>query len=140
LVLLIIGDGAEYPYLVDKYSSIKEIVFVGAIEEENELAHYMRRVDFFIHTGLVGLNLVHGMCYGKPSIVLDLPIHSPEIEYLRNEKNGILVRTTAEMKLAIFRLLSDRDEVNLLGVNALADIKLHLIIQNMSNNFLKILS
>ena len=57
LVLLIIGDGAEYYNLVDKYSSTKEIVFVGAIEEENELAHYMRRVDFFIHTGLVGLNL-----------------------------------------------------------------------------------
>lgn len=139
IVLLIIGDGEEYYRLKECYSSIENIIFLGGIEDEKELAYYMNRIEFFIHTGLVGLNLVHGMCYGKPSLALDLPIHSPEIDYLKNGENGLLLKDIHDMKVAILSLLSNREEIKRMGQNALNDIKTIYNIKRMADNFLKIL-
>ena len=140
LLLLIIGDGSEFDELNQKFGSNEKIFFTGGIEDESELALYMDCVDFFIHTGLVGLNLVHGMCYGKPSLVLDLPIHSPEIEYLINGENGLLLNNVNELKEVILKLLGDKEEVIRLGDNALRSIKMNYNIKSMSNNFLKVLN
>ena len=139
VVLLIIGDGTEYLKLKTRFETNNQIFFLGGIEDENELAIYMKRIDMFIHTGLVGLNLVHAMCYGKPNLVLDLPIHSPEIEYLKNGINGLLLKDVNEMKEAIVKLLSDKEEIERMGINGLNDIKSNINIRNMAANFLKIL-
>lgn len=139
LLLLIIGDGEEYHRLNEYYGAKEGILFVGGIEDEKELAYYMSRIEFFIHAGLVGLNLVHAMCYEKPNLVINLPIHSPEIDYLKNGENGLLLNDVNEMKKNILSLLDNKDEIKRLGKNALNDIKSTYNIKRMAANFIKIL-
>ena len=41
--------------------------------------------------GLLGLNVVDGFALGIPSVTLDLDYHSPEIDYLDHEVNGVIL-------------------------------------------------
>ncbi len=137
--LLLIGDGPEYNRLVNIYFSKPQIIFVGAIEEERLLAPYMRNVDFFVNPGLVGLNLVHTMFYGKTTIVLDKSIHSPEIDYLLHGENGIIVDDNFNSFVsAIERLVDDAPLRVRLGKNAYNYAMDKLSIDNMVNNFLEV--
>jgi glycosyltransferase involved in cell wall biosynthesis len=49
--------------------------------------------------GLVGLAVLDSFAYGVPMITTDVPLHSPEIDYLEDGRNGIIVRPANDPKL-----------------------------------------
>jgi len=138
--LIIIGAGEEYPRLKKKYFLNKNVIFTGTIEDENILTQYFKIFKFLINPGLVGLNLIHAMSYGKFSLVTSRVDHSPEIHFLVNKFNGIITDPSEDQYTeSIINLISDdklRDELNLNSINT---VKKELLIENMAHNFLKII-
>lgn len=134
--LLIIGHGSEFVDLKKKYSS-ENIIFIGSIESEEKLASYMNIIDFFLNAGLVGLNIIHCMAYGKPTITIKRPYHSPEIDYLVSGTNGFISQNITNFSEHIEYLINDSKKLEELSKNCLIDSK-NLTIENMALNFLKI--
>lgn len=140
LVLMIIGDGDEYKGLKLKYSKNSNIIFLGAIEDEAILAPIISNIKFFVNPGLVGLNITHTMIYGKPSVVIDKNYHSPEIDYLIPNFNGILTKNSFEsFKDGINNLIINRDLLEKLSKNSFIYAKENLSIEKMGENFISIL-
>lgn len=102
--LHIIGEGSEYKFLKRKYSENQNIIFYGAIEDENKIAEIMLGIDFCINAGLIGLNLIHAMAYGKTNVVISSKYHSPEFDYLIDGENGILANDYPEFVSSIIEL------------------------------------
>ena len=139
LILLIIGDGPEKPLLEKKYSNFSNILFIGSIENEKEISIYMSIIEFFINPGLVGLNLVHTMSYGKSTIIIEKKYHSPEVDFLKNKMNGIISKDSInDFELNIKRLVDDSALREKLNKNAFDFVSQNLTIKMMSENFLKI--
>lgn len=134
--LLIIGDGSEFGNLKKNYSN-ENIIFIGSIENEVKLAPYMNIIDFFLNPGLVGLNIIHCMAYGKPTITIKRSYHSPEIDYLESGTNGFVSQNKRNFYEHIEYLINDSKKLDELSKNCLLDSK-NLTIENMALNFLKI--
>lgn len=138
--LIIIGDGEEYPRLKNKYSSNKNVIFKGAIEDENILTQYFKIFKFLINPGLVGLNLIHAMSYGKFTLATSRVDHSPEIHFLVNNFNGIITSPNeSHFTESIIELISDEKLIDELNLNSIKTVKKELLIENMADSFLKII-
>lgn len=138
--LLIIGDGPDFKPLSTKYKKNSDIIFLGAIEDQVKLAPFMLSIDFFVNPGLIGLNLVHSMAYGKTSVLVNQKIHSPELYYLENNINGLMSEDNLEDFIEkITLLINDTSILNKLNTNAKTYVTNNLTIENMANNFLNIL-
>ena len=64
----------------------------------------------FLMPGLVGLGVLDSFAYGTPMVTCDLPFHSPEIDYLKDGVNGVMVRkadSVADYAAAVVRVLGD---------------------------------
>ncbi|HSG36062.1 MAG TPA: glycosyltransferase family 4 protein [Paracoccaceae bacterium] len=87
--------------------------------------------------GLVGLAVLDSFAYGVPMITTDVPFHSPEIDYLEDGKNGLIVRPADDPKIyaeRVIALLRDPDQRNALidGGRAALD---QYSIENMVERF-----
>jgi len=63
-----------------------------------------------VFPGLAGLGILDGFALGLPVVAIDLPYHSPEIEYLESGVNGCLLPSgtgALDYGSAIARLLAD---------------------------------
>jgi glycosyltransferase involved in cell wall biosynthesis len=90
--LLILGDGPERPCLerLAETLSLDDVHFLGEIVEPAESCVYFRMADLLTIPGLVGLAIVHGFAFGLPLATTAHGYHSPEIEYLSDERNGVM--------------------------------------------------
>jgi hypothetical protein len=64
----------------------------------------------YLMPGLVGLGVLDSFAYGTPMITCDIPIHSPEIDYLKDGVNGVIVRDADSVEAyaaAVARVLTD---------------------------------
>ena len=85
--------------------------------------------------GLVGLGILDSFALGVPLITTDIPVHSPEIDYLENEINGIMTKhDVVEYANAVVHLLSDQDKYQSIKSSALLSSEEYTI-ENMVNNF-----
>lgn len=69
--LLIVGDGPEKEYLLEKTSSLGlggKISFVGAVYNLVELAKYMSESSVYVLAGMGGLSINDAMCFSLPII------------------------------------------------------------------------
>lgn len=76
----------------------------------SEKAAYFRLSRVMLMPGLVGLAVVDSFAVEVPLVTVDLPYHSPEIEYLRHGENGLILPTDTEPEAyaaAVADLLSD---------------------------------
>lgn len=90
--LLILGDGPERPCLERLAETLRldDVHFLGEIVEPSESCVYFRMADLLTIPGLVGLAIVHGFAFGLPLATTMHGYHSPEIEYLSDERNGMM--------------------------------------------------
>jgi glycosyltransferase involved in cell wall biosynthesis len=71
-------------------------------------AAYFAISDVFLMPGLVGLAIVDAFTIGLPLFTTDIPIHSPEIEYLEPEINGVVTAQSVDAyAAAVCRVLDD---------------------------------
>jgi glycosyltransferase involved in cell wall biosynthesis len=93
----------------------------------------------FIMPGLVGLGVLDSFVYGTPLVTTDFPLHSPEIEYLEDGVNGVMVKEVDSVEAyakAVVRVLIDKDYFDALKAGAAKSLKIYTI-DAMAERFAK---
>lgn len=134
--LIVIGDGPDRDQVSKAVSKHKWIHYVGPKNDEAKVP-YWAIAKLLLMPGLVGLVIVDSFALGVPLITTDFPYHSPEINYLKNDINGMLINCEQSSKVyasAIVELLLDPERIERLKIGALQSSGSHTI-ENMVANF-----
>lgn len=142
--LLVIGGGEEAGLVKDAALSDPWIHAVGPkFGREKTLLASLCKV--FLMPGLVGLGVLDSFAYGTPMVTTDLDYHSPEIDYLADGVNGVIVRPSDDVGAyadAVTRILLDeqwRDKLVSAGSVALGTYSIEAMALRFSEGVLKAL-
>ena len=109
--MIFIGGGTE-SYLVEEAAKQAPwIHYVGPVFGSEKVPYYAIS-KVFLMPGLVGLGILDTFALETPLVTTNVPIHSPEIEYLIDGENGIMVESKNDPKLyarAVVDLFLDND-------------------------------
>ncbi|MXW63375.1 MAG: glycosyltransferase family 4 protein [Bacteroidetes bacterium SB0662_bin_6] len=136
--LLIIGDGPERATMEKTVAarSLQGVRFLGSLLLE-EAAPWLYASDVMLMPGYLGLAVNHAFAFGVPVVSLHHPesaggvkFHSPEVEYVRSGKTGLLCsgHTSEALAASVREVLADQDRYS---SNALAYARKHLTIDRM---------
>ncbi len=136
-----VGEGPLYDKLLEKSDEFN-VRFWGNISDNIFLGKLLFSSDLMIIPGYMGLSVVHSFCFDCPVVTQKQghqgPFHSPEIEYLINNKTGFLVEYGNNDKMAtviIKYLLSSDDIKDKFKENMRKMIKNKCSIDNMVYGF-----
>jgi glycosyltransferase involved in cell wall biosynthesis len=107
--LVVIGDGEDRP-LVEERAVREPWLDVRGPVFGDETARVLASAQLLLMPGLVGLAIVDSFATGCPLVTVELPFHSPEVEYLQDGVNGVQLpagTTAAEYGEHVARLLGD---------------------------------
>ena len=109
-----IGDG-EYKnqliQLTHEKNLKNNIRFYGKIYDDELSGKLLYCSDLMIMPGSLGLSVNHAFCFECPVVSLAQkesgPFHSPEVEYVVNNKTGFLADNFDELKNFVFNYLKN---------------------------------
>lgn len=107
--LIIIGDGTLGHVAEAAASQHPWIHWLGSMYGDERLGP-ASIASLQLMPGLIGLNIVDGFALGLPTITIDDEFHSPEIDYLETDVNGLLLPHGAspqEYAAEVVELLAD---------------------------------
>jgi glycosyltransferase involved in cell wall biosynthesis len=107
--MMFIGAGPEEGILRAAAADLPFLHVIGQVKEHDKLPFFAVS-KLLLMPGLVGLAMADAINFGVPIITVDLPYHSPEIEYLRHRKNGLMLprsSTADDYAHAVAKLLLD---------------------------------
>ncbi len=129
--ILVIGGGDALDVL--KSANLPWLKLLGPLHGRDKYVALVASRCLAV-TGVAGLNLLDAMVVGLPPVVPDRTDHSPEIDYVKNNLNGLIVADTAvNIANACFQLCTDDDLFERLGGNA-RDFAKTLTIDRMALN------
>ena len=132
--LLIIGDGPSAAEIKDAALTRPWLHWLG-VRKGVEKAAYFRLADVVLNPGLVGLHVLDAFCAGVPMVTTSDARHSPEIAYLKDGENGLVVQGDAGAYAeAIIGLLQNPSHYAQLQAGALAGAQRYTL-QNMVERF-----
>lgn len=132
--LLILGGGPLADEVTQFASNRSWVKAVGP-KFGHEKTILLKLAQMWLNPGLVGLGILDAFCAGLPVLTTDLPLHSPEIEYLVEGENGLIVQPTVEdFADVIMRLLKDTALLDHLQNGALMAAERYSI-ETMVENF-----
>jgi glycosyltransferase involved in cell wall biosynthesis len=120
--LVVIGDGPLRRIFSDASRTRAWLHWVGA-RRGADLVHYASTGSLLLNPGLVGLAVLDGFALGLPTVTCDVPYHSPEIDYLRHDYNGLVLpadSTPQEFATTVADLLRSPSKVQRLAESAFA--------------------
>jgi glycosyltransferase involved in cell wall biosynthesis len=88
--LLVIGEGPERSLVRAAALQCPWIHDLGPMRDDEKVPYWMLS-KLLLMPGLVGLVVVDSFALGVPMVTTDYPFHSPEIDYLENGVNGLMV-------------------------------------------------
>jgi glycosyltransferase involved in cell wall biosynthesis len=88
---LIIGAGMCEADLKAQAADVPGIHFLGAVPPNDKVARALKISAATVVTGMVGLVANHALAHGTAIITRELDTHSPELEYIEHERNGLIV-------------------------------------------------
>ncbi|MGD0167869.1 MAG: glycosyltransferase family 4 protein [Gaiellaceae bacterium] len=110
--LVIAGDGPERHFVEDAARQFSWLRYVGRLERAQECAPALAAASFVLVPGSVGLVVLDSFAAAKPLVTTAINDHGPEIEYLRDGENGLIVADVDNAEAyarAIESLLDDGD-------------------------------
>lgn len=119
--LVVIGDGPDRSF-ADAASSSRPWVHVIGARTGEEMVKYGALGSVVLNPGLVGLSVLDAFALGLPMVTCDQPYHSPEIEYLVDGENGLVLPATAseaEYGDSVVALVNDIERLQRLSAGAL---------------------
>jgi len=132
--LLIIGDGNERNKVKALCSERPWSRWVGSSLERDKAA-YLSLASIMMNPGLVGLGILDSFACEIPMLTTDCGLHSPEISYLVNGRNGIVTNNDLDSYVsACLSLLCDNDKLSFLREGCRASAQ-ELTIENMAHRF-----
>lgn len=109
------GDTSSLETIVNE-ESITDVIFTGAVYNEDELANYYRSAIAYVSPGPVGLGVLHSFAFGVPVITCPSDHHGPEVNNCNN-KNSFIVDDNpiaiADTMEALYKNESLRKEMSL---------------------------
>lgn len=136
--LIIIGSGKEYKKYSQDFCG-DDINFLGPMYDEEAISCLMRTAKFVFNPGYTGLNIMHAFAYGKPYVTFRSNFHKPEIYYLEDGFNGLILSKEDEWVSVekILKLIEDDRYNDHLSKNAIITAKKYSI-SNMAKNFIEV--
>ena len=105
--IIIIGEGPE-DYLVKKFAAENTWVEYVGPKSGIDIVPYFVRSKLLLMPGLVGLAILDSFALATPMVTTDIPIHSPEFEYLSHLENGYVSKfDIKDYADAVVHLLTD---------------------------------
>jgi glycosyltransferase involved in cell wall biosynthesis len=107
--LLVIGDGPRRAYL-DSASETRSWLHVVGMQRGADLVRFAALGKVVLNPGLVGLAVLDAFAIEMPMVTCELPYHSPEIEYLEDGFNGLVLgreASAADFASAVAGVLTD---------------------------------
>jgi glycosyltransferase involved in cell wall biosynthesis len=106
--ILIFGQGAEEARLRELSTGLSSVVFHQ--HSDLQLARALRVSAAVVIPGCVGLAVTHGFAHGVPILTRRGQLHGPEVEYLEDGGNGLLLPEESEAFFAALdAFVDDRD-------------------------------
>jgi glycosyltransferase involved in cell wall biosynthesis len=87
--LVLIGGGPDESISREAAATHDWIHYTGPLFGTDKAAHFAI-ADIFLCPGLVGLSILEAFAAGLPLFTTDLPVHSPEIDYLTDSVTGAI--------------------------------------------------
>lgn len=141
--LLVIGGGSEEGDVKEAARVHPWIHSLGP-RFGHEKAIYFRMAHVFLNPGLVGLAILDCFTAGIPMITTDVPVHSPEIDYLEDGVNGLMIPHDLERYAEeVARVLGDEARLAGMRGNALESGKRYSIeamVEDFKNGIVDCLS
>lgn len=110
---VVIGDGPRRT-VFDEAAETRPWLHVLGARNGLDAVRPAATASILVNPGLVGLTVLDGFALGLPMITRDTVGHSPEIEYLEHDVNGLVLAehaTPADFAQACVRLLTDEQEL-----------------------------
>lgn len=134
--LLIIGSGPLAKQVQNAADSCPWIHYLGPMNDEEKIPYWaMAKVSLL--PGLVGLGVLDSFALGVPLITTNYPYHSPEIEYLRDDIDGVIVHDWTNVDAyakSVVDLLKDKNKLARLITEGDRAAQFYTI-ENMAENF-----
>lgn len=127
--LLAIGAGESLPVLQTLARERPWLVLAGPRFGRDKAA-LMRSASLFLMPGLVGLAVLDAGVAGLPAVTTAWPWHSPEIAYLEDGENAVIVPEWESLEAyaeAVAALLADEPRRARLAANAAASARAYTI-------------
>jgi len=108
-VLLVVGGGPQAFLIEDAAKKHDWIKYVGP-KFGKEKATLFKISKVYVMPGLVGLGILDAFCAKTPLVTTNISYHSPEISYLSDDVNGIMVddaNNSDAYAYALHRVLTD---------------------------------
>ncbi len=135
--MFFIGAGKEQDVVEYACRQRDWMHYLGPLFEE-DLAKYFSLGDVLLMPGLVGLVVLDSFAARCPMVTTHYPFHSPEIEYLENGVNGLVVSDRDYVE-SVISLLSDETELEHLREGCLKssqEFSLGAMVDNFSSGIL----
>lgn len=117
--LVVIGDGPDARLVREAVQTRRWLTWVGALNGI-EKAAWFQLADIVINPGAVGLHVLDSFCAGTPMVTTAEALHGPEISYLQDGVNGLVVRGTVDRYSdSVISLLGDDAQLQSLKEAAL---------------------
>jgi L-malate glycosyltransferase len=117
--LVVIGDGPSAGIIQAATQKRPWLKWLGALKGA-EKTPWFSLADVIINPGTVGLHVLDSFCSGTPMITTRDARHSPEIAYLEDGVNGLIVSGDVwSYANAVTALLHDRSRLGTLKLAAL---------------------
>lgn len=107
---LIIGSGLCEAELRAQAADLPEVHFLGALPPNDKVARALKVSAASVVAGMVGLVANHSLAHARPVITRELDIHSPELEYIEHERNGLIVAGDVDQFAAALGRFADDHE------------------------------
>lgn len=134
--MIFIGGGVDAHLVEEAAAQYPWIHFVGPKFDSNKIPYYAVS-KIFLMPGLIGLGILDTFALETPLVTTDVPIHSPEIEYLQNGVNGIMVADSTNSLVyanAVVHLLKN-EEVRQKLVSGCKSARSIYTVENMVERF-----
>ena len=134
LEVVFIGSGPDQ-YMVEDFCACYDWGhYLGAMYGADRVPYFLLS-KVLLMPGLVGLAVIDSFIFKVPLFTTDIPIHSPEIDYLESEYNGVMTgHDIDEYVGAISHYLDDQDALSILKSGCDESARKYTI-QNMVENF-----
>ncbi len=111
LKLHIIGDGPLSTLVDEAREKNNGVIWHGALVKESKIAPIFKAADIVFVPGHSGLSINHALIYGKPYITLKNIHQPPEIDFLEDNINGLLLEDDFDSNVSrIYELLTDSQQ------------------------------
>jgi glycosyltransferase involved in cell wall biosynthesis len=129
--LLIVGAGPMQAEVEQAAQCCSWIRYLGPLRGK-EKAVVLILADVMLNPGLVGLGILDSFVSGRPMFTTDCGVHSPEISYLSNWKNGVVTKMEPRIYAeAVSEVLRHPEMMNILRKGAMSSSSKYTI-ENMA--------